>query len=305
MKFQRRDALFLLGSLVLLAFNWQAVRELIVYASDLENKNASQVFLIPFVTAGLIFLNRKEIFRDVQYGVLPGVLTIVVGLLLPIAGSISGQTLSAENILALRIASILVLWVGGFLLFYGSSAFSVALFPLLFLAFCIPIPKVIMDPLVRVLQIGSAEIAYVLIQVAGTPVYREEVLVEGFLSPLFHMPGLSIIVAPECSGIRSCLSMLILALLAGHLLLKTQWKRVALVLVAIPIMIFKNGVRIATLTLLSIHVNPEIIHSRLHREGGIPFFILALVLIYPILRILIRSERKEPAIQPVLREVNL
>jgi exosortase/archaeosortase family protein len=107
------------------------------------------------------------------------------------------------------------------------------------------------------------------------------------------MAGLSINIAPECSGIRSFLSMVILTVLAGHLLLQTTWRRIALVLVAIPIMIFKNALRIVTLTLLSIHVDPRIIESRLHREGGIPFFLLALLLTYPVLRLLMKTEKAE------------
>ena len=296
MKFERRDTLLLLGTVVLLAFKWQDVLGLIRYASDLDNKNASQVFLIPFVSAALIIMNRQEIFRRVHYAALAGGLTMVAGLVLPAVVRMSGVQLNEGDSLALTTGSILVTWVGLFLFSYGPAAFKVALFPLLFLAFSMPIPSPILDPMISFLQRGSAEIAYVLIKLFGTPIYRE-----GFV---FRMPGLAIVVAPECSGIRSCLSILILALIAGHLLLKTQWKRLALVLVAIPIMIFKNGVRIATLTLLSVHVDPRIIESKLHREGGIPFFILALVLIYPILTVLLKSERKESAGEPVLREVN-
>jgi exosortase len=131
-------------------------------------------------------------------------------------------------------------------------------------------------------------------------VYRE-----GFI---FQTPHLSIEVARECSGIRSFISMLILTVLAGHLLLKATWRRLALILVAIPIMIFKNAVRIVTLTLLSIHVDPAILQSRLHQEGGIPFFLMALVLTYPVLKVLMRTERtvaKDTAAQSMLREANL
>ena len=295
MKLQRRDVLFLLGSVALLAFKWQDIWALIQYASDLDNKDASQVFLIPFISAALIYLKRNEIFRDIRYSAVAGALTIAAGLILPIVFRVSGIRLNEGDALAMTTASIIVTWIGGFLYFYGTSAFKAALFPLVFLAFCMPIPSPILKPLISFLQRGSAEIAYILIKLPGTLIYRE-----GFI---FRMNGLAIDIAPECSGIRSCLSMLILSLLGGQLLLKTQWKRVALVLIAIPIMIFKNGVRIATLTLLSLHVDERIIHSKLHREGGIPFFILALVLIYPILTMLMKSERTKSAEEPVLREV--
>lgn len=295
MKFERRTILFAVGTVALLALKWQDVLGLIRYAGDLDNKNASQVFLIPFVSGALIFMNRKEIFRDVHFSTWAGALIMAAGLVLPAALRMRAQLNEGDN-LSVTTASIVVTWIGGFLFVYGSQAFRTALFPLLFLGFCLPIPSIILDPMISFLQRGSAEIAYILFKLSGTVIYRE-----GFV---FRMPGLAIEVAPECSGIRSCLSMLILTLLAGHLLLKTQWKRVALVLVAIPIMIFKNGVRIATLSLLSIHVDPRILESKLHREGGIPFFIVALILIYPILTMLIKSERKESAGEPVLREVN-
>lgn len=302
MKLQRRDVVFLLFSLALAAFKWQEIRGLIVYSSDMGAKHASQVFLIPFVTAGLIFMRRGEIFRDVRYGALAGGLTIAAGLAFPaVFYNIVGTVGVEGDRLAVAIASLLITWVGGFLFFYGSSAFRVALFPLLFLAFCMPIPSMILDPLVSFLQRGSAEVAYILIKLPGTLIYRDDFV--------FTMSGpkgvLPIDIAPECSGIRSFISMLILTLVAGQVLLKTQWKRVALVAIAIPIMIFKNGVRIATLSLLSIHVDLGIIQSKLHQEGGIPFFILALVLLYPILKILMKSETKESAGEPVLQEVNL
>jgi exosortase/archaeosortase family protein len=87
--------------------------------------------------------------------------------------------------------------------------------------------------------------------------------------------------------------MLILSVLAGNMLLESWWRRIVLVAIALPVMLFKNALRIATLSLLSIYVNPEIIKSRLHREGGIPFFVVALILLYPVAMMLIRSERRE------------
>ena len=97
--------------------------------------------------------------------------------------------------------------------------------------------------------------------------------------------------ARECSGIRSGLALFITALLAGHLFLKTWWKQVILVVCVFPITMFKNGIRITSLTLLGTYVDPRILQSSLHREGGIPFFILALLLMAPILFFLRRSEK--------------
>jgi exosortase len=126
--------------------------------------------------------------------------------------------------------------------------------------------------------------AYVILKLSGTPILRE-----GFV---FRLPNLSIEVAPECSGIRSGISILISGLLAGHLFLRSYWKRIVLVLIAVPVLIFKNALRIGTLSYLAVHFDPRILTSELHREGGIPFFVLGLLLLYPVLAVLMKSESK-------------
>jgi exosortase/archaeosortase family protein len=57
------------------------------------------------------------------------------------------------------------------------------------------------------------------------------------------------------------------------------------------IAMFKNSIRIVTLSLLGNYVDPVILTSSLHREGGTPFFVLALLLLAPILFLLRRSEK--------------
>jgi exosortase len=280
----RRTIWFLLSSLVLFALQWETIRDLIAFARN-DATNSSQVLVIPFISAALIFWDRQRIFARVRYSVLPAILVVGLGLALMAVGSYGSAPLSEGNRVALATASTLTIWVGLFIGFFGVDAFRAGLFPLAFLVFTIPVPDLCLTPLVAVLQRGSAEISHILLILSGTPVYREDFV--------FNMAGLSINIAPECSGIRSFLSMVILTVLAGHLLLQTTWRRIALVLVAIPIMIFKNALRIVTLTLLSIHVDPRIIESRLHREGGIPFFLLALLLTYPVLRLLMKTEKAE------------
>ena len=67
---------------------------------------------------------------------------------------------------------------------------------------------------------------------------------------------------------------------------------------AIPILLFKNGLRIAVLSLLAVHYDKRILTSQLHREGGIPFFVLGLFLIYPVLKMLVKSERHQSTATP-------
>jgi len=137
--------------------------------------------------------------------------------------------------------------------------------------------------IIRVLQLGSAEFVAFLFQFTGMPILRD--------ACVFHLPGISIEVAPQCSGIRSSLALVITCVLAGHMFLRTTWKKAVLVLAVIPITMLKNGIRIVTLSVLAVYVDRGFLESSLHRDGGIVFFILALCLMAPILFVLRKGER--------------
>ena len=112
---------------------------------------------------------------------------------------------------------------------------------------------------------------------------------------IFILPQVSIEVAKECSGIRSTQALLITCLLAGHLFLRANWRRAALLVAAVPVLIIKNGVRIATLTLLAVRVDPSFLTGRLHHQGGFVFFALAMLILLPLLWLLQKTEAPAPA----------
>jgi exosortase/archaeosortase family protein len=65
----------------------------------------------------------------------------------------------------------------------------------------------------------------------------------------------------------------------GHLFLSSWRRKFVLSLWVLPITIVKNAIRIVTLTLLGVYVDPRILESTLHSRGGIPFFVMALSLL--------------------------
>ena len=141
--------------------------------------------------------------------------------------------------------------VAGFVLLLGVSRAKSSSFALAFLLFTIPIPEVILNKIIYWLQAGSAAIAEVLFNLSGAPVLRE-----GFV---FHLPKMSIEVAQECSGIRSSLALLILALLVAHFSFRPLWKKIVFIFAGLCMMLIKNGIRIATLTLLANYVDPRLL----------------------------------------------
>ncbi|MEN6374759.1 MAG: exosortase/archaeosortase family protein [Smithella sp.] len=256
-----------------------------LFASNLYRDYHSLIPFIPLISIYLLYLKRKEIWGKMQNSFGPGVAVTIVGLILFVVGMIYGNTLNQNDYATVQISSALIIFWGAFILAYGMKAFVVALFPLLFLIFMIPLPATVMEEIIVFLQKGSTEFANLLFLASGVPFVRE-----GFV---FNLPSQSIEVAPQCSGIRSGLALFITALLAGHLFLNTWWKKLLFVLFAVPVTMFKNGIRITTLALLSHYVDPRIIESPLHREGGIPFFIVGLLLMAVILFFLIKSEKRK------------
>lgn len=278
-----RNFFFLLFNIVTVIIFSAPLRELLRMSS--RSELYSHIVLIPFVSGYFFYQRRKEILSGAEYSYLWGGALILSGIFLFFAGSTYRTNLNQNDYLSLMIFSAVTSWIGGFLLFYGKKAFRSGFFPLLFLFFLVPIPTLLIEKIIRFLQIGSTEVTYILFKLAGVPIYRE-----GFT---FHLAGLSIEVAPQCSGIRSSIALFITGIIAGQLFLQTHRNRWILLLSAIPITIFKNGLRIVTLSLLGVYVDPRILGSDLHKRGGIPFFILALAVMAPILFWLIKTERKD------------
>jgi exosortase len=178
----------------------------------------------------------------------------------------------------------MVAWViGSFLSIYGPLAFNNARFALLFLLFTIPIPLFLLNGVVTLLQHASAEAANLIFMLSGASYHRDELI--------FEFSNVTVLVAEQCSGIRSSLSLLILSVVTGYLFLRTVSRRLILVLAVFPITVFKNALRIVTITLLANQVDQRFLTEHwIHRGGGIPFFAIALTLFIPIVWMLRKSE---------------
>ena len=258
----------------------------------------SYIPLIPFITVYLLWVQRQSHSSDspvapgadfltVQRGLAALLWVGSAALLVLQLGWVSGRATGGEaGWLFLPVTAYVTGIIGGVIFFFGIGPFMRAAFPLLFLYYIVPIPASVTHLLRVALQQGSAETAYLLFKLTGTPVLREGLV--------FCLPDLTIQVAEECSGIHSSLVLYITSLVAGYLLLGKLWTRALLVLVVIPLSLFRNGVRIVTISLLTIHVDPGVIHGPLHQRGGPIFFILSLVAFAGVVWGLRWCEKKQP-----------
>lgn len=279
---------FALSCVLPFALAWGLARGLLTLV--LTNDTFSQIPLIPLVSLFLIHGNRKEIFSEVSFGWITGAALMMPGMIVLMGARLDAGQIGSVNQAALFVFGIALIWMGAFALFFGTRAFRAARFPLLFLLFAVPIPEPVLSKVIAFLQKESADAAEAFFGMARVPYIRRGLI--------FDLPGVSIRVAEECSGIRSSLALFITTTLAGYLFLKSSWRRILLVVTVVPLAIVKNGLRIATLSTLAIYVDPGFLTGNLHHHGGIVFFMIALLSMALVLLLLQKGERPRPATAP-------
>ncbi|HVB58086.1 MAG TPA: exosortase/archaeosortase family protein [Candidatus Acidoferrales bacterium] len=251
----------------------------------------SHIMIIPLLCLYLVLRKRKLIFADAKSSIGPGISLLVSGLSFFVIAKLKQGQLGQEGYFSLLMTSFVVLVIGAFVLFFGTRAFRLARFPLLVLALMIPFPSWFLGRTVSSLQDGSAVVTAFLLNLTGMPFVREGLV--------FHLPtNLNIFIAYDCSGIRSSIALLIASLVASDIFLRKGWKKLVLNLAVLPLSLFKNGLRIATLSLLSVYVDPRFISGDLHRDGGILFYLIACGILGLLLWQLRKSEAHPAFVTP-------
>jgi len=184
--------------------------------------------------------------------------------------------------LAMYVAALVFGWLGAAYLCFGSSVFRVFLFPFCFLFWIVPLPSTPLNWIVEFLQDESVAVTRWFFQLARVPVTQD--------ANMLSIPGLDVVVGPECSSIRSSLILVVLTMVLAHLFLRSWWRKALLVLLAIPLAVLKNALRIFVIVQLGMHVDRRYLDGWLHHHGGVIFLMIALGAVVVALWILGRSE---------------
>ncbi len=251
----------------------------------------SYIALVPFITAYLLYIKGKRLPQS--FASSPG---WAVGFALAGTAALAASWRVGAHLVAgpgesdyLALTTLAFLcWVvaAGFFLL-GRSWMAAAAFPAAFLVFMIPLPNEAIIGLENGSKYASAEIANLFFELSGTPKLRDGLM--------FQLPGITLEVAPECSGIHSSLVLFVTSVLAAHLFLRGTWRRLLLVLFVIPLGIVRNGFRIWTIGQLCVYVGPQMINSVIHRRGGPLFFALSLLPLFFLIWWLRRGENRNSA----------
>lgn len=225
----------------------------------------SHGFLVP-VFAGYIFWRQRSRWMNTE--IKPsniGLIVMLVAVVLLVAGSLGAELFTSRF--------SLVILLGGMVLFLsGWKVLRAVSFPLGFLILMIPLPAVIYNQITFPLQLIASRFASVGLEVIRIPALRE--------GNILVLPNYSLEVVEACSGIRSLMSLICLAVAYVYLAEKRWWVRYGLVMLMLPIAIVTNAIRISGAGFLAYKLGPEAAEGFLHGCSDWVMFMVAFILMF-------------------------
>ena len=274
---------FVLLCAVAVLVEWRALATTFSLASNREEY--TQIFLVLPIVAALIYLDRQVFKSPATPEVGLGSAACLVSVAFATLAK-WGPGFSPDKRLSLDMLALVTWWVGAFVLCFGNEVARNFRFPLGFLLWLVPIPEFALARIITFLQQWSAFAAQVLFSAAGVPVSQD-----GFF---LTIPGLTLEVAKECSSIRSSLILVLTSMVLAQLELRSFWRKLLVVAVAVPLSVAKNGLRIFTIGMLGTKIDPGFLTGRLHHHGGVVFLLIALLVVFLLLWILRKGEQRTP-----------
>ncbi len=231
----------------------------------------SHGFLIPLISVFIIWLKRDRLqgLRIIPSNL--GWLFFIPGILIHILSAVWRVYFTSGF-------SLLLVLIGLILLSLGKGFLREILFPVLFLAFMIPLPLIAIAHLSFNLKILAAQASTVLINKLGVPAIRE-----GSVIKTMHS---YIVVEDPCSGIRSLIALIALGTLITYFSNLTRPKKAILFLSSGPVAISTNIIRIVSLSLASEMYGEGVTTGLFHTVMGVAVFVFAFLGLLLIERIL-------------------
>src|SRR5258708_5452757 len=230
-----------------------------------HDPNFSHGFFVPLFSVFVIWQERDRIARVSPQPSWTGLIAIALALCLLIVGQMGAELFLARF-------SILFLLAGIVILFLGWNIFRAILFPWAFLLLMIPIPSIIFNQITFPLQLLASRVSAAVLPVLGVPILRE--------GNVINLPAMALEVAEACSGIRSLMSLLTLAIIYAYLMEKRLWLRWLLALASLPIAVASHSVRIIGTGLLVQYWDADKAEGYFHASWGWIIFVISLAMLY-------------------------
>jgi exosortase B len=238
--------------------------------------------IILVVIAWLVWTKREALLAPAaRTAPAAGVSLLAFGLLVYVIGRSQDITIFEAGALAPILA-------GALLAMRGWAGLRTFWFPILFIAFMIPLPGIFVDALTGPLKREVSEIAERVLYAAGYPVARTGVTLT--------VGQYQLLVADACSGLNSMFSLSALGLLYLYIMRHKSWLHNGLMIASIlPIAFVANIIRVLALVLVTYHFGDEAGQGFLHGAAGIVLLLVALTFLLSLDAVLARFIRPRKA----------
>jgi exosortase D (VPLPA-CTERM-specific) len=264
-----------------------------------SDENYSHGLLVPFVIGLIVWKEWDDLKSAVSdsWPLLGGV--VVLGaILLLLAG-----TLGAE-LFTQRIS--LVLMLGGTIVYlFGVSILIRLAVPFVLLLLSIPVPQIIFNRIAFPLQIWASQMAVWGIRLFEVPTLRKGNVIDILSRGATQTISLEVVEA--CSGIRSLMTLVTLALILVYFTRRDEdgpfgnfsgadlLRAVILMILAVPIAVLTNAARVTGTGVLTYYYGKQATESAWHDASGWLVYVVALVLLIGanyLLRAILRGKRE-------------
>src|ERR1700689_2880411 len=222
-------------------------------------------FFVPLVSGYILWHERQ---RWTKTEIKPsnfGFVVILGAIALLLLGSLGAELFTSRF-------SLLVLLAGMILFLAGWKMLRAVSFPLGYLIWMIPMPVIIYNQITFPLQLIASRFATAWLELAQVPVLRD--------GNILIMSNYSLEVVEACSGIRSLMTLMALAVAYGYLASPRRWVRYVLAASMVPVAIGTNAIRIMGAGILARHFGPAAAEGFLHQFSGWAIFLVALGLMF-------------------------
>ncbi|MBK8809707.1 MAG: EpsI family protein [Acidobacteria bacterium] len=264
-----------------------------------SDENYSHGLLVPFVIGFIIWSEWDEI-RAIRLNPssLLGIVVIVTAFLLLLGGTLGAELFTQRISMVVMIAG-LVIW------FFGSRILRFLTVPFGLLLLSIPIPQIIFNKIAFPLQLQASQAAVWGIRLFDVPTVRKGNVIEILPSGATQVIALEVVEA--CSGIRSLMTLMVLALILGYFTSERRgrifgnfremlggfdfWRMAILMLAAIPIAVLTNAARVTATGVLTYNFGKRATEGTWHDASGWLVYVVALLLLIGVNLVLKKFDR--------------
>lgn len=229
-----------------------------------RDENYSHGFLVPII-AGYFFWQRWPDLksRPVKPDTL-GLIVIIWGVVQLLAAWLGTEYFTMRTSLIVLLAGMTLYWFG------RDVARGMAL-PLCYLIFMVPIPYIIYDMAAFPLKLFVTKASVAFLKIVGVVVMRE--------GNIIMFPTTTLEVADACSGIRSLISLIAIAVAYAFLMNTSNVRRWVIILSAVPIAVATNALRVIVTGILAQWWGARAAEGFFHEFAGMAVFVLAMALL--------------------------